>query len=86
MLSRIESSYEMTEEDEAALIANEENWMLTFTARIDGENVEYSFYRISPRKAYITVNGNGGFYVHINTVKDMIADVQRLFGNEFIEF
>ena len=84
MLNHIESSYEMTAEEEAALIGNEDNWICTLTVRIDGEDVEYAFYQISPRKAYLTINGNGGFYVHINNAEKPLEDIQNLFSGKVV--
>jgi len=77
--NQIENSYEMSAEEEKALIENKDNWLLTLTVRIDGEDVEYSFYYLSPRKAYLTVNGNGGFYVHLNRAEKNITDAQNFF-------
>ena len=45
----------------------------------------YSFYEISSRKAYITINGNGGFYVYRNRVDKFISDAQRFFAGELID-
>ena len=45
----------------------------------------YKFYRISSRKAYITVNGNGGFYVYSSRVEKFITDAQRFFNKEIID-
>lgn len=85
MLNHIESSYEMSAEEEAALIANKDNWICTLTVRIDGEDVEYAFYQISPRKAYIMINGNGGFYVHIKNAEKPLEDIQNFFSGEIVE-
>ena len=85
MLNHIESSYEMSAEAEAELIGNEENWICTLTVRIDGEDVEYSFYHLSPRKAYLTINGKGGFYVHIDNAYKPLEDIQNFFSGEIVE-
>ncbi|MBR6681258.1 MAG: hypothetical protein IKL59_08360 [Clostridia bacterium] len=85
MLNHIESSYEMTAEQEAALIENEENWICTVTMRIDGEDYEYAFYYLSPRKAYLTINGNGGFYVHIDNADKPLEDIQNFFSGKVVE-
>lgn len=85
MLNHIESSYEMSAEEEAALIENEGNWICTLTVRIDGEDVEYSFYHLSPRKAYLTINGKGGFYVHIDNAFKPLEDIQNFFSGKIVE-
>ena len=45
----------------------------------------YKFYRISSRKAYITLNGNGGFYVYSSRVQKFITDAQKYFKLEDID-
>lgn len=86
LFNSIESSYEMTKEEEAALIANKDNWILTLTVRIQGKDVEYSFYYLSPRKAYLTINGNGGFYVHIGRAEKNISDFQNFFNGVLVDY
>ena len=77
--------YEMTEEEEAALINDPDKLLMTLEITIrdaESKNFEetttvYKFYRISSRKAYITVNGNGGFYVYTNRVDKFVTDAQK---------
>ena len=69
-------------EDEAALLAQGPMLTLTVTTKdVDGtlETNSYSFYQISSRKAYITINGKGGFYVYKNRIDKFITDAQRFF-------
>lgn len=60
--------------------------MLTLTVKTsDGKEYVYRFYEITTRKSYITVNGNGGFYVSPNRVQKFITDAERFFGLEIID-
>ena len=90
LYASIVDSYEMSAEAEAALLADESKWILSMTVTtedVDGTKVTttYSFYQLSNRKAYITINGNGGFYVQKNRIDKFITDSQRLFNYELIE-
>ena len=84
--STVENSYEVTEEQESEIVTDS-NWLLTITVtNSEGETNEYSFYSIpsSSRKAYITVNGNGNFYVLSSRVQKFISDAERFFALEEI--
>ncbi|MBQ9112687.1 MAG: hypothetical protein IJY08_03810 [Clostridia bacterium] len=85
LYATIVNSYQMTDEEKAEKIT-EENCMLTMTV-LDSEGKEntYRFYRLTSRKAYITINGIGGFYVQCDRVQKFISDAQRFFANEYIE-
>ncbi|MBE6597333.1 MAG: hypothetical protein E7641_06665 [Ruminococcaceae bacterium] len=84
--SSVEDSYEMTAEEEAALISDPSKWLLTMTIKTtDGNETVYSFYKLTNRKAYITINGNGGFYVLPSRVEKIIKDSQRFFAFEVID-
>ena len=86
LYASISDSYVMSAEDEAALIGNEENLLLTMTVtNTEGETKVYKFYSLTSRKAYITVNGNGGFYVLTGRVEKFVSDAQRFFANELID-
>ena len=50
----------------------------------DGQEYVYRFYTLTSRKAYITVNGNGSFYVLSTRVQKFIDDAQRFFNLELI--
>ncbi len=81
----ISDSYIMTEEEEAQIVTDD-NLLLTMTVLdTEGEENVYKFYRITSRKAYITVNGNGGFYVLTNRVDKFVSDAQRFFAYELID-
>jgi hypothetical protein len=60
--------------------------MLTLTVKTnDGKEYVYRFYELTTRKAYITINGNGGFYVSPNRVQKFVTDAQRFFDLEVID-
>ena len=84
--STISDSYIMSEEKEAALIENEDNLLLTMTITdSEGETKVYKFYKLTSRKAYITINGNGGFYVLTGRVEKYVTDAQKFFANELFD-
>ena len=86
LYANIESSYEMTEEEEAALLAPDSGaWQMTLTVTDEKKTNTYSFYYLTPLKSYITINGNGGFYVMTNRVNKFTADAQRFFANQPID-
>ena len=90
----LEGSYVLSEEEEKAITEAENGLLLTIEIKLkDAESAGgkevtnvYKFYMIpgSSRKAYITVNGNGGFYVYRTKVDKFISDSQKFFKNEVI--
>ncbi len=92
LYASIVDSYEMTEEEETALINNSAALLLTMTITTrdaDGTvaTTTYCFYQIegAPRKAYLTINGNGGFYVMKNRVDKFVTDAQSFFDLKMID-
>ena len=82
--------YPLTEAEEAALVGNSENWLTTITINtkdVDGteDTNVYRFYRISAHKAYITINGRGGFCVKMNRVNKFITDAQKFMNLQMID-
>lgn len=69
-----------TEEEKAALLSDENCLMtLTFTSS-EGEEFVYRFYKLSAaRKVFLTVNGNGEFYVQRQRVDKFASDCQKFF-------
>lgn len=85
LYASISDSYELSDE-EAATVPTEENLMLTMTITDStGVTKTYRFYKLTSRKAYITINGNGGFYVLNNRVEKFITDAQKFFAGELID-
>jgi len=84
--STIEGSYAMTPEEESALLADEQKKLATLTVTFtDGTQREICFYQKTSRKSYITINGQGGFYVLPDRVNKIVSDAQRFFALEIIE-
>ena len=84
--STFENYYILTEDEENALISDESKLLLKLTVTdINGETTEYKFYSLTSQKAYITVNGNGGFYVLPSRVEKFISDVHKFFAFEVID-
>lgn len=90
-------SYKMSAEEEAELLADDSRKLLTLTLTRsenaygkDGEGLDfpedftitYEFYRLTSRKAYIVVDGIGGFYGSIDRVSKIVADAERFFALE----
>ncbi|MBO5845634.1 MAG: hypothetical protein J6Q77_03205 [Clostridia bacterium] len=87
IVSTVEHQYEMTKEDEEALVNDPSKLLLTVTIKTtEGETRVYKFYALnSARKAYLTVNGTGGFCVLTNRVDKFVSDAQRFFAFEPID-
>ena len=82
LVATIVDTYEMSEEEEAALLADESKVILTMTLKdTEGEVKELKFYRLTSRKAYLAVNGVGGFYVMTDRVEKIVSDTQKFFSN-----
>ena len=86
LVATIVDTYEMSPEEEAALLADESKVILTMTVKDSEETVkEMKFYRLTARKAYLTVNGVGGFYVMGDRVEKIVSDAQKFFSNTPID-
>ena len=86
LVATIVDTYELSAEEEAALLADESRVILTMKVTdTDGGVKEMKFYRLTARKAYLTVNGEGGFYVMTDRVEKIISDSQKFFSNTPID-
>ncbi len=86
LYSSISDSYRMSAEEEEALLSDESKLLVTLTIKdTDGKENVYKFYRLTNRKAYITINGNGGFYVLVDRVEKFVTDAQKFFRHELID-
>ena len=84
--SNIEGAYEMSEAEEEALLSDPSKHLMTVTVKTtDGTENVYRLYSLTSRKAYLTINGNGGFYVNATRVQKMLNDVNRFMNNEAID-
>lgn len=82
LVATIVDTYELTEEEEAELLANKDKLIMSMTVKdTDGVVKELGFYKLTSRKAYITINGEGGYYVMVDRVEKIISDVQKFFNN-----
>ena len=78
---KIEDYVPMTEEEIAALTADEANCLLSFTiTNLWGEDTVYKFYPYSGsgRRALMTINGHGEFYVLTDLVEKIASDANKV--------
>ena len=81
----IVDDYAMTEEEKAALIADPTKYIATVSiSNNEGGTISVDFYSITSRKAYIVVNGEGGYYVATNAVQRIIDNCHKFFNCEDI--
>ncbi len=86
LYASISDTYQMTEDEENALVSDESKLLVTLTVKdTEGGEKVYKFYRLTSRKAYITINGNGGFYVLADRVEKFVSDAQKFFVCELID-
>ena len=83
---------ELTKDQQKDLIANGvSDFTLTITTKLspdkDGKCTEfvYKTYRYSERRSYITVNGNGEFFILRNFVDKIIKSSKDIFDNVLID-
>lgn len=82
LVGTIVDEYKLTEEEEAALLADDSKLLLTMTVKdTEGGVKEFKFHKLTSRKAYITVNGDGGFYVMTDRIEKVVTDAQKFFNN-----
>ncbi len=87
--TQIVNTYEVSAEEEA-ILTDPSNLIAKVTISTkdrDGteDSNEYAFYRISARKAYITINGNGGFYVQSTRIEKFLTDAEKYLTYQKIE-
>lgn len=82
LTASIEGNVPMTAEEMAALAADEKNCQLTLTFITDSTELVYKFYPYSERRSYMTLNGEGQFYVLRSMVDKIIADADRVTRDE----
>ena len=69
-------SYDMTNEEEAALIADPNKFIAKVTLLDDEGGLQtVELYKLTERKAYIVVNGSGGFYLSSSYVNKIIEGI-----------
>lgn len=81
---KIVDYYEL--ENEETFLADKSNHIITIKVTDENGDVnEYSFYKLTERKAYITVNGQGGFYVQTTKLTKLINDIERFFTGKDVD-
>ena len=86
--SSIMGSYPLADfsEEERNALLSDENCIMTLTfISSDGEEFVYRFYHRTSRKAFMTLNGNGEFYVTPSRLDKFVSDCQRFFNLEPID-
>lgn len=77
----IQGNVSLSEEEIAALTADENNCMLTFTfTNLVGDQTVYKFYPYSSsgRRALMTINGSGEFYVLADLIEKIASDANKV--------
>ena len=69
----------------AALAADPANCQLTLTIVTDSTELVYRFYPYTERRSYMTLNGEGQFYVLRSMVDKIIADADRITRDEPVD-
>ena len=78
--------YYLSAEDEAALAADKSKHLAKISVtNVDKETLSIDFYSITARKAYIIVNGEGGFYVPMSAVQQIFTNAEKFFNCENIK-
>lgn len=82
-----EITTEATEEELAALRAQDDSacqLKMTVTSE-SGRTLVYRFYKLTERKSYMTINGQGNFFVLRTLVDKIIADSEKLINGEIVD-
>ena len=83
----IVDNFPLTDEDEAALIADPTKYLATVSLTNNQEKTTtVDFYAVTPRKAYILVNGEGGFFIETATVEKIFANSLNFFDCKDIKW
>ena len=81
----IVDDYYLSEEDEASLINDPTKHLATITlSNNEGTTLKVDFYALTSRKAYIIVNGEGGYYVTMSALQKIFEDSEKFFNCENI--
>ena len=76
----------MTKTEEEALVADPTKYLATVSlTNNEGETVTVDFYSLTSRKAYIVVNGEGGYYVSTSAVQRIFDNCAKFFNCEDIK-
>ena len=82
----IVDDYYLSEEDEAALIADPSKYLATISVtNNEGTMITLECYSITSRKAYIIVNGEGGYYMSMTAIQKIFDNAQSFFNCQDIK-
>lgn len=87
LYASMEGLCELSEEEMAeyrALPDSEADLVLTIQS-LSGREIVYRFYQYTERKSYMTINGQGVFYILNDRVQKFITDAQKAVAGETIE-
>ena len=78
-------SANVTEAQEKELVANPDRYRLTWRFKTTtGLEREHSYYFLETNKDYITINGDGGFYVISSTIQKVAEDALKVYNGQKI--
>lgn len=82
-----EITYEATPEElDAMRKLDDSECQLKMTVKTrEGRELVYRFYKLSERKSFMTINGEGNFFVLRTLVDKIISDAQKAVSGEFID-
>lgn len=75
-------AYELSAEEEKAIISDPTKYLATISlTNNQGTTTTVDFYSIpnASRKTYIVVNGEGGYYIHTNTLQKIFENIGNFF-------
>ena len=83
------NQYTLTAEEEKALISDSSKLLATITLTDNnGDTMKVECYDLAElgakRKAYIVVNGEGGYYVHKDSIQTIFDNVEKFFDKQDI--
>ena len=81
----IVDSYVVSEEEIAEIVKPDNHIITIKITDEEGTTKTCEFYNITARKAYVVVDGQGGFYIHTAKLQKLINDVERFFNGEDVD-
>ena len=80
--SKLFGSVELSEEEEAEIVNDPDRFRLTWSFGTDtGYSRTHSYYLYQSNKDYITVDGDGGFYVISSAIEKLAKDVVDVYND-----
>jgi len=76
---KIQGTDSLTDEEKAALIADDSKLIFTFSyTNLAGQVTEYKFHQYSTRHVLITINGQGEFYTHVDFLTKAASNAEKV--------